>query len=366
MRDWFATEVEGIVTLITDTVNQIKPMSPVWRDKARRHLEQLAMPHWALGRLMDLAEDLCSITGRIPPATSRKAIVIMAADHGVCKEQVSKYPVDVTCQMVHSFVEGRAGINALAALNHVQVHVVDMGVCGDLTELLENQVIISRSISKGTENIAKAPAMSQSQAIQSIEAGIQIATELSESIDVFGIGEMGIGNTTISTAIASVITGQPVEVLTGHGTGIDHKQFQNKVHVIKTALRLHQPDPYDAIDILSKVGGFELGAIAGFIIGVSSLRKPVLIDGVISSAGALLAQLLSPTCCDYIIASHKSVEPGHKYILDKLNKAALLELNLRLGEGTGAALAMNLVEAASRIMTGIGTFEDLHVSRAIK
>lgn len=348
--------------LIEKTINQIKPQDQQWRQKATARLEQLTMPHWALGRLMDLAQDIAGMTQSIRPDFSNKTVVTMAGDHGVTAEGVSNFPSEVTVQMVHNFVNGGAGINALAKLNGADVVVVDMGVAGDLTALAKSGNILSKRIANGTDNMAKGPAMSREQAIAAIEAGIEVALELGQKTDIFGTGDMGIGNTTPSTAIVSTLTDATVDELTGRGTGIEDEQLKNKVQVIKTALELNAPDASDGIDVLSKVGGYEIAGIAGLILGAASLRKPIIVDGFISTAGALIAQSLAPVCTDYIIAAHNSVEPGHKVMLKKLGKKALLDLNLRLGEGTGAALAMNLVDASVKVLTEIATFEEAHVS----
>ena len=348
--------------LIEKTIQKIEPQDKTWRDKATARLEQLTMPHWALGRLMDLAQDLAGMTCSINPDLTNKTIVTMAGDHGVTVEGASSFPSEVTVQMVHNFVNGGAGINALAKLNNTKVVVVDMGVAGDLSDLAESGKIVSKRIADGTANMAKGPAMSREQAIDAIEAGIEIALELAETTDIFGTGDMGIGNTTPSTAIVSTLTEASVPELTGRGTGIEDDQFQHKIDVIEAALKVNAPEASDGIDVLSKVGGFEIGGIAGLILGAASLQKPVVVDGFISTAGALIAQSLAPACTDYIIAAHNSVEPGHKVMLGKLGKQALLDLNLCLGEGTGAALAMNLVDAAVKVLTEVATFDQAHVS----
>ena len=352
--------------LLQETIDSIEPQDQAWRAKARARLEQLTMPYWALGRLMNLAEDLAGVTRSIEPPVQRKTIVTMAGDHGVTAEGVSKYPSEVTGQMVYNFVNGGAGINALAKLNNAKVVVVDMGVAGDLSELAEAGKIVSRKIADGTANMAKGPAMTKDQAVFALEAGIKIAMDLADTTDIFGTGDMGIGNTTPSTAIVSVLAGTKVCDVVGRGTGIEDEQLKHKIKVIETALELNKPDGNDGIDVLSKVGGFEIGGIAGLILGVASLKKPVIVDGFISTAGALIAQSLTPLCTDYIVAAHNSVEPGHKAMLNKLGKFPLLDLNLRLGEGTGAALAMNLVDAAVRILTEVATFQEAHVSEAKK
>jgi nicotinate-nucleotide--dimethylbenzimidazole phosphoribosyltransferase len=246
------------------------------------------------------------------------------------------------------------------------VVVVDMGVAGDLRALAAAGKIRSQRLGAGTENMAKGPAMSREDAIRSLEAGISIARELTGDTDLFGTGDMGIGNTTPSSAIIAVLTGSRVEEVTGRGTGIDDAQLRQKIAVIEKALELNRPDPSDAIDVLAKVGGFEIGGIAGLILGAASMRKPVLVDGLISTAGALIASVLEPASAEYMIAAHRSVERGHLAALRYLNKEPLLDLDLRLGEGTGAALAMHLVEAAVRILTEVASFDEAAVSTADK
>ena len=352
------------VSLLETTLAAIRPHDKTWRARATERLDQLTMPHWALGRLMDLAVDLSGMTRSMKPPVKRKAVVTMAGDHGVVAEGVSKYPQEVTAQMVQNFVHGGAGINALARLVDAEVVVVDMGVAGDLSGLVESGKIMGKCIAAGTANMAVGPAMTPEQATAAVEAGIEIAQNLAQRIDVFGTGDMGIGNTTPSTAIAAVITGKSVAELAGRGTGIDDEQLRTKISVIEQSLKCNKPDASDGLDILAKVGGFEIGGIAGLILGAAAQRKPVVIDGFISTAGALIAQLLEPRAADYMIAAHRSMEPGHKAMQEVLGKNPLLDLDLRLGEGTGAALAMNLLEAAVRILTEVATFEEAHVAEA--
>jgi len=348
--------------LLEKTLQQIEPQSATSRAAARQRLEQLTMPHWALGRVLDLAEDLAGMTGSMHPLVGRKTLVIMAADHGVAASGVSQFPQEVTVQMVHNFVNGGAGANALARLAGARVVVVDVGVAGDLGDLVSAGKIVSKRIAPGTANMVSGPAMTREHAVATIEAGIETAHELSDSTDVFAAGEMGIGNTTPSSAIVAALTGKEVEEMTGRGTGIDDARLQNKIAVIKESLRVNQPDPNDALDVLSKVGGFEIGALAGLILGAAALRKPVLVDGFITTAAALIAQGLCPAAAEYMIAAHASVEPGHVAACRKLGKHPLLHLNLRLGEGTGACLAMNVVEAAVRVLTEVATFGEASVS----
>jgi len=242
---------------------------------------------------------------------------------------------------------------------------VDMGVAADLGELASSGKIISRRVGPGTRNMVLGPAMSREEALRAVEAGIDIAQKAAEGVDVFGTGEMGIGNTTPSSAIVAAFSGAPVAEVTGHGTGIDAEQFGRKVRVIEKSLQVNRPDPKDGLDVLAKVGGFEIGGIAGLILGAAALKKPVVVDGFISTAGALIAHALCPTSSQYMIAAHRSVEKGHRVALEILGKQPLIDLDLRLGEGTGAALAMNFLEAAVRVLTEVATFDEAMVSKAI-
>ncbi len=352
------------MSLLHTTLTRIAPQDDAWRTKAKQRLDQLIMPHWALGRLMDLAVDLAGMTRSLRPPTARKTIVTMAGDHGVAAEGVSKYPQEVTPQMVYGFVGGMAGISALARLAGARVVVVDMGVAADLGSLAKAGKIIDKKIALGTANIAAGPAMPREHAVRSMEAGIEVVEDLAESTDVFGTGDMGIANTTPSTAVVAALTGLPVADLAGRGTGIDDGQLARKITILEKALALNRPDPQDALDVLAKVGGYEIGGIAGIVLGAAARRKPVVVDGFISTAGALLAYALCPAASQYVIAAHRSAEPGHRAMQRHLGKEPLLDLGLRLGEGTGAALAMNLVDAAQRILTEVATFEEAHVSQA--
>ncbi len=352
------------MTLLKETITAIVPQDAAVRAQAHRRLEALTMPHWALGRLLDLAEDLAGITRSLHPPISRKAIFTMAGDHGVVAEGVSKYPQEVTPQMVYNFVAGGAGINALARQAGASVTVVDMGVAADLCALADAGKIVSRRIGPGTKNIAHGPAMSRQEAIRAVEAGIDVARKADSAVDVFGTGDMGIGNTTPSSAIVAAFSGEPVAKVTGHGTGIDAGQFAHKVAVIERALAINAPDRSDGLDVLAKVGGFEIGGIAGLCLGAAALKKPVVVDGFISTAGALIAHSLCPAAAEYMIAAHRSVEKGHRIAVEILGKHPLIDLDFRLGEGTGAALAMNFIEAAVRVLTEVATFDEAGVSKA--
>ena len=355
------------MSLLERTIQRIFPQDSASREMAKARLEQLALPYWSLGDLMDLAMDLAGMTRSMAPPVARKAIVTMAGDHGVVAEGVSKFPSEVTPQMVYNFVNGGAGINALARQVGAEVFVVDMGVAADLNDLAKAGKIINKKVGLGTDNIARGPAMSQAMAQRAIESGIDIANDLATRFDVIGTGDMGIGNTTPSTAIAAVLTGLDVAELTGRGTGLDDAQLDHKIKILRQILDVNRPDPKNGLDILAKVGGFEIGGIAGLILGCAANRKPVVVDGFISTAGALIAYTIEPFVRDYIICSHRSMEPGHKAMQQYLGCAKpLLDLNMRLGEGTGGALAMNLLEAAVAILTEVATFAEAAVAGADK
>ncbi len=352
------------MNLLEKTISEIETQDAAVRAQAHKRLESLTMPYWALGRLLDLAEDLAGMTRSLHPPVARKTIFTMAGDHGVVAEGISKYPQEVTQQMVANFVAGGAAINALARQAGASVVVVDMGVATDLSHLFAADKILSRRVGPGTKNMARGPAMSRAEAVSAVENGINIALDAADTVDVFGTGEMGIGNTTPSSAIVATFSGRSAGEVTGHGTGINEEQFAHKIRVVEQCLQVNKPNPKDGLDVLSKVGGFEIGGIAGLILGAASLKKPVVIDGFISTAGALVACALCPTAREYMIAAHRSVEQGHRVALEVLGKQPLIDLDLRLGEGTGAALAMNFVEAAARILTEVATFDEASVSKA--
>jgi len=347
---------------IEATIRSIVPADPAWREKARNRIATLTMPPWALGRLLDLAVDLAAMTRSLDPPIGRRAVVVMAGDHGVVTEGVSAFPQTVTAQMVHNFARGGAAINVLAKQANARVVVVDAGVAGDLDNLAKSGAILSRRIAPGTRNIAVGPAMNREEAVRALQIGLELAAEQSDSFDLFAIGEMGIGNTTPSSAIVSVLSGLEPQRVTGCGTGISEQTRKRKAEVVARAIEINHPDPSDPVEVLARLGGYEIGALAGLILGAAAARKPVLVDGFISTAAALLAQGLCPVATDYMIASHRSVEPGHDAALARLGKQPLLDLGLRLGEGTGAVLALHLVDAAVHILTRMATFNEAGVS----
>jgi nicotinate-nucleotide--dimethylbenzimidazole phosphoribosyltransferase len=328
---------------------------------ARERQEQLTKPSGSLGRLEELSVTLAGITGQPRPRFPRKAVIVMAGDHGVAAAGVSAYPSAVTAQMVLNFLAGGAAINVLARRAGARVVVVDLGVAADLPE---HPHLIRKKIGSGTRNMLEGPAMTHDQARAAVEAGIEVvAAEIDRGLDLVATGEMGIGNTTASSAIVAAITGRPVPDVTGRGTGIDDKGWSRKVGAIERALAANQPDPADPLDVLAKVGGFEIGGLVGVILGAAAARRPVIVDGFISGAAALLAVGLCPAARDYLIPAHTSVEIGHRVILERLDLTPLLDLNLRLGEGTGAAIAMHLIDDAMAIIDEMATFGDAGVSR---
>lgn len=345
---------------IQDFCCHIQPIDGELLKLAQRRLDRLTKPPGSLGRLEELAASYVAITGTLKPQVPRGVVFTLAADHGVTVEGVSAYPKEVTPQMVRNFLRGGAAVNVLARHVGVEVRVVDIGVDHEWGAM---PGLLNRMIMKGTRNFACEPAMTREQAERAVLTGIELAMDAGrEGIGLIGVGEMGIGNTTPSAAITAVMTGKPVEQVTGHGTGLDEAGRARKVAVIQRALDLHRPDRTDPLDVLAKVGGLEIGGLAGIILGASSVRVPVVLDGFITGAAALIAVALAPACRDYLIASHQSVERGHRVILEHLGLQPLLDLHLRLGEGTGACLGMGLVGAAIKIYTEMATFDEAGVS----
>jgi len=348
---------------IQKVIKNIEPIDARMMEKAEKRLDFLTKPRGSLGRLEELARIVVGIKREEKPDLSNKVIFTLAGDHGVTAEGVSVFPQEVTAQMVYNFLKGGAGINVLARHIDARVIVVDMGVACQL-ELHPNLII--RKINCGTKNMAKEPAMSREEAIRAINEGIEILEgELKAGIDIIGTGDMGIGNTTSSSAILAAMTGAPVEKVTGRGTGIDESMLKHKIRVIERALEVNRPDATDPIDVLSKVGGFEIGGLVGIMLAGASHRIPVVIDGFISGAAALLATAMEPKVRNYLIPSHCSAEPGHRFMLSFLGLRPILDLELRLGEGTGAALGINIVDAAVKILTQMATFPEAGVSQEL-
>lgn len=344
---------------LQEILKKIQPVDTSRTNEIQAQLDNLTKPQGSLGRLEELARKYCLITGKNKPSIKNKLIFTFAGDHGVTEESVSAFPKEVTPQMVYNFLRGGAGVNVLARHAGARVIVVDMGVDHDF-EPVEGLEI--RKIGRGTRNMAKGPAMTRDEAESAVLAGIELVEKYRNGLDILGTGDMGIGNTTPSSAIVAVITGTDPEKVTGRGTGIDDKSLQNKVGIIKKAIAVNKPDPEDALDVLAKVGGYEIAGIAGLVLGAALYRIPIVVDGFISTAGALIAAELNPLVKGYIIAAHQSVEIGHRKMLEHLEQVPLLDLNLRLGEGTGAALGISLVEAGVKILAEMATFADAGVA----
>ncbi len=349
---------------LQETIQAIKPLDATVMQAARQRQDDLTKPIGALGRMEELSIQIAGITGDPRPKIKDKAIIVMAADHGVVASGVSLYPQEVTAQMMHGFLAGTAGINVLSRHIGARVVAVDMGVIGGF-EPQPN--LICKMIDFGTKDMTQGPAMTRQQAIDAIESGIDvIEAEIAKGLDIVGTGDMGIGNTTASAAICAAITGTPVAHVTGRGTGLGDEQLADKVKMIEKALEINKPDPKNTIDVLAKVGGFEIGGLAGVILGAAANRIPVVIDGFISGAAALIATTLCQQSTAYMIAGHQSVETGHRAMYDHMGLEPVLNLNMRLGEGTGGALAMSIAEASCKMLDEMFTFAEAEVAGADK
>ncbi|MDP1809407.1 MAG: nicotinate-nucleotide--dimethylbenzimidazole phosphoribosyltransferase [Actinomycetota bacterium] len=326
---------------------------------AQTRQDQLTKPAGSLGVLEQISIRLAGIERRTLPEIGDKVVVVMAADHGIVEEGTSAFPSEVTAQMVYNFVRGGAAINVLARHQGVRVIVVDIGV----KENIDCENVLVRKIRQGTANMAKGPAMSRDEAERAVMTGAEIAGEaIDAGASIIATGEMGIGNTSASSAIISVLGGLPIESVVGRGTGIDDDGLDNKVRVLNEAVRINRPDKEDAIDVLAKVGGLEIAGLAGVILGCAARRVPVVIDGFISAAAALVASKLAPKSVHYMIASHLSAEPGARHALAEIGLTPILHMDMRLGEGTGAVLAMNIIEASTKILKEMATFAEAGVA----
>ena len=350
------------MSLLEQTIGSIKKtLNQEAFNAAKDRLLNQAKPPGSLGIMEEISARLAASKGTMDVHLTNKRIVTCAGDHGVTQEGVSLFPAEVTPQMVLNFAAQGASVNIIGRHAGAIVKAADLGVNYDFDPALP---IFHKKIRHGTANFTKEPAMTREEAIQSIEAGIEIVAELDNEtpVDLLGTGDMGIGNTTPSSAIIAAFSGIPVEKLTGRGTGVDDAALKNKIAVIQKGLDLHQPNPSDSIDILSKVGGLEIGGLAGLVLGAASRGIPVICDGLISTAGALIACELAPAAKQYLFASHKSVEIGHKYMHDRLGLEPLIDLKFRLGEGTGAAVCMELLDLSTRILADIKTFEEMGIT----
>lgn len=352
------------MTLLQRTLDRIQPPDDAIAAEIQRRLDRKTHPPGSLGRLEELACAVGAIRRTAAPALPVKAIVLMAGDHGVVEEGVSPFPQAVTAQMVRNFAAGGAGINALARQAGARLLVVDVGVKEELPPL---PGVRSARIGAGTRNMAHGPAMTREEAVRALELGIAVAEELADDgVTLLGIGEMGIGNTTPASALTAVYTGVAPAEVTGRGSGLDEAAWRHKIDVIRRALQVNAAPAGDAIDVLARLGGFEIAGLAGVVLGAAARGVPLLADGFIATAGALAAVRIAPASAGAVLASHRSVEVGHRVQLEALGKRPLLELDLRLGEGTGAALAMTLVEAGLRVLHEMASFDDAGVSGAVR
>lgn len=349
---------------LQELVNAIKPTDKNYMEKARAHTAELILPYRALGQLHDIAEKIAAIQECERPNISRKAIYVMAGDHGVARSGVSAYPQEVTGAMVLSFLNGQAGISVLSRHAGVELWVADVGIIPevDAENTLNAAHFISQKIARGTADMTKGPAMTREQASQAVMTGFALASDvLRRGFQVIGTGDMGIGNTTPSSALGVVFTGTAAALMTGPGTGLNQEGVLRKQQIIERAIELNRPNKNDALDVLAKVGGFEIGAIAGVILAAGYHKCVAVVDGFISTAGALVAQALNSHLTDYMFAAHQSEEGGHQYMLRHLGLNPILNLGMRLGEGTGAALAMQVMDGAVKISNEMATFDEANV-----
>jgi nicotinate-nucleotide--dimethylbenzimidazole phosphoribosyltransferase len=345
---------------LAQLTSHIKPLAPQWTTRAQERLDSLTKPPGSLGKLEELAARYVAIREEFFPRLEIKRVVVFAGDHGVVAEGVSAFPQEVTFQMVYNFMRGGAGINVLARQAGARVEVVDIGVNHDFDPGLN---LVSRKVAYGTRNMAREPAMTREEALRAVWVGVERAQEaVEDGVDVLAAGDMGIGNTTAAAALAAVFTGRPVGAVTGRGTGIDTSTLTHKVAVLNRALALNKPTADDPLGALAAVGGLEIAGITGLILGAAAARRPLLLDGFIATAGALVAARLVPAVVDYLVAAHRSVEPGHQITLDHLGLKPLFNLKMGLGEGTGAALGIMLLEAGWRIYREMTTFEEAGVA----
>lgn len=345
---------------LNDIIAKIEPLDQAAMQAAQARQNSLTKPTGSLGLLESISIQLAGITGNPRPELEEKAIVVMAGDHGVTEERISAFPSEVTPQMVLNFLHGGAAINALAGTTNSRVIVVDMGVA---SELPFHPELLSKKVALGTANMAQGPAMSREQALQAVMTGIDLVQdEKIRGLNIIGLGDMGIGNTTPSAAIACAIMGASSEDIVGRGTGVDDEGLNRKKEVVQRAINVNLPNSDDGLDVLTKVGGFEIGGLAGVIIGAASERIPVVVDGFITTAAALVAAQIAPQVKDYLLPSHCSQESGHAKMLDFLGLRPLFDYQLRLGEGSGAALAMHTIDAAARVLNEMATFAEAGVS----
>lgn len=346
--------------MLQSIIAKIEGLDEAAMAAARARQNLLTKPAGSLGRLEELSIQLAGVTGKEIPSIQDKVIITMAGDHGVVAEGVSAFPQEVTPQMVLNFLHGGAAINVLARHVGARITIVDMGVAA---EMQPHPSLVVKKIACGTANMTKGPAMTREQAEQAILAGVEVVeAEIAKGLDIVGTGDMGIGNTTPSAAIAAALTGIEPAKLAGRGTGVDDEGLKRKIDAIERALAFNKPDPNDGLDVLARVGGFEIGGLAGVILGAAANRKPVMVDGFISTAAAMIAVTIAPAARPYLISAHRSQEYGHSQMVAWLGLKPLVDLDFRLGEGTGAALGISFAEAACKILAEMATFAEAGVS----
>lgn len=346
--------------LLEETLKHIKSADKEAIKKAWNRLDNLTKPIGSLGELEEIAAKMAGITGKIHNKINKKTVVIMCADNGVYEEGVSNNTQDTTVTVTNNFTKGITGVCVLAKYVNANITVVDIGVKEDFN----HPKIINKKVMYGTNNIAKEPAMTREQAIQAIEAGIEIVDNLvKEGYNLLGTGEMGVGNTTTSAAVFSVLSGISPEVVVGKGSGLTEEQLIIKKSVVQRAIETNSPDRDDIIDVLSKVGGLDIAGLCGCFLGAAKNRMPIVIDGFISSAAALCANKLNNNVRDFIFPSHLSAEPGAAYMMQELELNPMLNLRMRLGEGSGCPLAFNIIEASLCAMDNMATFEEAALNK---
>lgn len=348
------------MNLLQQTIEKVEDLDQEMLVKARERVDSLIKPPKSLGKLEDIAVQLSGITKELFPAVNQKVMIVMAADHGVYEEGVTSNPQEVTIEQTLNIAKGITGVGTIAKVSGAKIVAVDIGIKEDIPS---DAGVIIRKIKKGTDNMAKGPAMTREEAIKALEVGIEIATkEIQQGANLLGTGEMGISNTTPSTAILSVLANCDPKEITGRGAGLGKGGLVHKIEVIRNAITINQPNSADGIDVLAKVGGLEIGGMAGVMLAAAANRVPVVVDGLISTASALIATTIEPKVKDYLITSHATDEPGGKKASELLGKEPMLKMNMCLGEGSGAALAFPIIEAACSMMKNMPTFEDVGMS----
>lgn len=343
---------------LAETIKNIGQLDQGAMEQTQKRLDSLAKPPSSLGRLEEICLKLAGIYEEAQPKFKNSQLVIFAADHGVVEEGVSAFPQAVTEAMIHNFLKGGAAVNVFSRQAGTSIRLVDLGIKGNI-ELVG---LKQRKVKASTDNFCLGPAMSKEEALAALHVGLEMALEAKEEgISLLATGEMGIGNTTASSALAAVLANLAVEEVVGRGTGVDDQGLQIKIAAIKKALAVNKPDPHNPLDVLAKVGGLEIAGLAGLFIGAASLRIPIIIDGFISSAAALVAAKMAPAALNFMLASHASREPGHSHVLKELGLEPAIYLDMRLGEGTGAILMVHIIKAALLMLNEMACYDDLGV-----